>query len=79
MSANFLPGCPFLSHRCFAFFKNSQMMYVGYVKVATGKSQTSQVKLNISGSVGEVKFLLGEGKKSTGLAVTGSVTETREN
>ena len=48
MWANFPPCCPFLWDRCFAFFKNSQTIYAGYVNVATGKSQTGRIKLNIS-------------------------------
>ena len=39
------------------------------------KPQTGRVKLEISPDTGEVKFSLGEGKKSTGSAYTGSVTE----
>ena len=74
MSAYF----PFLWDRCFAIFKNSQMIYGGYVTIATGKSQTGWVKLNISASAGEIKFSLGEGKKSTGLGFTGSVTGTTQ-
>ena len=79
MSAYFPPCCPFLWNRCFAFFKNSQTIYAGYVNVATGKSQTSRVKLNISASAGEIQFSLGRRKKSTGLGFTGSVTEARDN
>ena len=79
MSAYLPPGWPFLWDRCFAILKNSQMIYAGYVNIATAKSQTDRVKLNISVSAGEVKFSLGEGKKSTALAVIGSVTETRDN
>ena len=51
------------------------MIYAGYVKVAPGKPQTGQVKLKIPPGTGEAKFSLGEGKKSTGSCVTGSVTE----
>ena len=58
MSANFLPYCPFLWDRCFAFFKHSEIIYARYVNVATGKSQTGRVKLNISASAGEVNGLL---------------------
>ena len=79
MSAYFPRGWPFLSDRWFAFFKNPQMIYAGYVNVATGKSQTGRVKLNISASAGEVKFSLGKGKKSAWLGFTGSVTEARDN
>ena len=78
MSANFPPGWPFLWERCFAIFKNSQMIYAGYVNIATGKSQTGRLKLNISASAGEVKVSLGKGKRSTGLGFTGSVTEKRD-
>ena len=63
MSKYFPPRWPFLSDRWFAFFKNPQMIYAGYVNVVTGKSQTGRVKLNISASAGEVKFSLGKGKK----------------
>ena len=55
------------------------MIYAGNVNVATGKSQTSRVKLNISASAAEVQFSLGEGKESTGLGFFGSVTEARDN
>ena len=79
MQAYLAPGWLFLWDRCFAIFKNSQMIYARYVNIATGKSQTGLVKLNISVSAGDVKFSLGEGKRSTGLAFTGSVTETRDN
>ena len=51
------------------------MIYAGYVKAAPGKPQTGRVKLKISPGNGEDKFLLGEGKKSTGSGFTGSVTE----
>ena len=61
------------------FFKHSQMIYARYVKVATGKSQTGRVRLNISASAEEVTFSVGEGKKSTGLGFTESVTEARDN
>ena len=56
MSAYFPPGWPFLSDRWFAVFKNPQMIYAGYVNVATGKSKTGRVKLDISASAGVVKF-----------------------
>ena len=56
MSAYFPPGWLFLSDRWFAFFKNPQMIYAGYVNVATGKSKTGRVKLDISASAGEIKF-----------------------
>ena len=32
-------GFPFLSGRCFAFSKYAQMMYAGYVKVASGEAR----------------------------------------
>ena len=79
MSAYFPPGRSFLSDRCFAFLKFSQMIYAGYANVATGKSQTGGVKLKISASAEEVKFSLAEGKKSTRLGFTGCVTEKRDN
>ena len=42
-SAKFPPGCPFLSGRCFAFFKHTQMIYAGYVKVTKiGSSRTNE-------------------------------------
>ena len=41
------------------------MMYDGYINVETGKSQSGRVKLNNSTSAGDVKFLMGEGKKKT--------------
>ena len=63
---------PFCGISVFSFFKHSQMIYSGYVNVATGKSQTGRVKLNISASAGEVKFSLGEGKNRLGLV---SITE----
>ena len=51
------------------------MIYTGYVKGAPGKPQTGQVKSKFSPLTKEVKFSLGEGKKSTGSGFTGSVTE----
>jgi len=45
ISANFLPGCPFL-----AFFKNSQMTYAGYVKLNSSASAGE-----VTFSVGEEK------------------------
>ena len=51
------------------------MIYTGYVKGAPGKPQTSQVQFKFSPLTKEVKFSLGEGKKSTGSGFTGSVTE----
>ena len=51
------------------------MVCVGHVKVAPGKPQTGRVKLKISPGTGEVKFSLGEGKKSTRSGFTGAVTE----
>ena len=60
MSAYFPPGWPFLLVRSFAIFKFTNSICC----VATGKSQTGRVKLNISGSAGEVKFSLGKGKKN---------------
>ena len=66
MSAYFPRGWPFLSDRWFAFFTNPQMIYAGYVNVATGKSQTDRVKLNISASAGEIKFSLVKGKNPLG-------------
>ena len=47
-SGNFPPGCPFPSGRCFAFFKHTQMIHAGYVKVAPGKPQPDRVNLKIS-------------------------------
>ena len=67
-----IPGCPFLSGRCFAFFKYTQTIYAGHVKVALGKQQTDQIKLKISPGTGEAKSSLGEEKKSTGSGFTGS-------
>ena len=58
MSASFPPGWPFLWDRCFAIFKNSQMISAGFVNIATGKSQTGRVKLNISANAGEVDGFL---------------------
>ena len=54
--ANFPPGCPFLSGRCFAFFKHTQIICAGYVKVAPGKPQTDRVKLKISPGIGKTKI-----------------------
>ena len=53
------------------------MIYTGYVKGAPGKPQTGQVKSKFSPLTKEVKFSLGEGKKSTGSGFKGSVTEGR--
>ena len=39
------------------------MIYAGNVNVATGKSQTDRVKLNISASAAEVQFSLGKKEK----------------
>ena len=66
MSAYLPPGWPFLWDRCFVIFKNSQMIYAGYVNIATGKSQTGRVKRDISASAREVKFSLGKGKNPPG-------------
>ena len=55
------------------------MIYAGNVNVATRKSQTDRVKLNISASAAEVQFSLGKKKKSSGLGFGGSVTEARDN
>ena len=55
------------------------MIYAGCVNVAMEKSQTGRVKVSVSSSAGEVKFSLGEGKKSTGLGFTGSVMETPDD
>ena len=55
------------------------MIYAGNVNVATGKSQTGRVKLNISASAAEVQFSLGERKESNRLGFFGSVTEARDN
>ena len=51
------------------------MIYAGYLKVATWKPQTGQVKFKISPGTGETKVSPGEAKKSTGSGFTGSVTE----
>ena len=59
------PGCPFLSGRCFAFFKHTQMIYARYVKVAPRKPQIGRVKFKLSPGTGKAKFSLGEGKKPT--------------
>ena len=74
-SANFPPGCSFLSGRCFAVFKHTQMICDGYVKVAPRKPHTGRVKLKISSGTGEAKCSQGEVKKSTGSGLTGSVIE----
>ena len=55
-SANFPPGCPLLSGRCFALFKDIQIIYAGYVKVAPGKPQTDRVKLKTSPVPGRLNF-----------------------
>jgi len=75
--ANFPPGCPFpfLSSRCFAFFKDTQMIYAGYVNVAPGKPQTGRVKFETSLDTVQAKYSLVKRKKSTGSGLTGSVTE----
>ena len=78
-SASLPSGWLLLWDCCFAIFKNSQMIYAGNVNVATGKSQTDRVKLNILASSGEVQFLPGERKKSIGLGFGGSVTEVRDS
>ena len=65
-SAYFPPCWPFLMDLCFTIFKNSQMIYAGFVNVATEKSQAGLVKLRLSSSAREVKFSQGEGKNAPG-------------
>ena len=50
-------GCPFTSGLCFAFFKHTQMIYAGYVKVAPGRPQA----LKISPGIRVAKFSLDKG------------------
>ena len=61
-SINVPPGCPFLSGRCFAFFKHTQIIYARYVKVAPGTPQTGRAKLTISLVPGSLHFHWVKGK-----------------
>ena len=70
-SANFPPGCPFLSGPCFLFFKHTQVIYAGYVKVAQGKPLSGRVKWKISPGTRETIVSLGEGKNPLGRAPLG--------
>ena len=64
-----------ISVRSFAFFKHTQMIHAGCVKVAPGKPHTGRVKLKISPDAREAKFSVAERKKSTELGFIRSVKE----
>ena len=53
-----------MSGRCFALFKHTQIIYVGYVKVASGEPQNKNFR-------GELNFHLVKRKKSTGSGFKG--------
>ena len=46
------------------------MIHAAFVKVAPGRPKTDRVKFKISPCIGEAKFSLAEGKKSTGSGLT---------
>ena len=58
------PGCPFLSEHCFAFFKHTQMIYAGCVKVTPGKPQTCWEKFHLL--LGRLNILRVKGKNTLG-------------
>ena len=63
-SANFSPGCPFLSGRCFAFFKHTQMSICWVCKSRTVEATNWPGKTLIFHQVPRrLKFSLAEGKK----------------
>ena len=57
-----------MSGRCFALFKHTQIIYAGYVKVASGEPQNKNFRW-------ELNFHLVKRKKSTGSGFKGSVTK----
>ena len=72
--ANFPPGCPFPSGRCFVlflFFQTYTNDICWVCKSRTGEAINWRVKLKISPGTKEAKFSLGEGKKSTRSLIEG--------
>lgn len=57
-----------MSGRCFSFFKHTQIIYAGYVKVTPGEPQNKNFRW-------ELNFHLVKRKKSTESGFNGAVTK----
>ena len=62
-SANFPSPCRFVLCHCFSFFKHTQVIHAGYVKVAPGKPKAGWVK--------QKNFTLWRGKNPLGRVLLG--------